>query len=229
MCCRSLIAATRTLKARVEVDNRGYVLRPDMFVDLELPVAFSRSLVVPTGAVLDSGLKKTVFVERGEGLFSPREVETGRRFDDRVEIVKGLEAGERIVVSGNFLVSSERRLKEAAETLRARHRLPTAQGNAKTAASDLNKTVLEAELGPLRRQLDHHNSSSSAGDVVVNRIIDFSVKNKFLIFAAVAAACLAGWWSMKHVALDAIPDLSDTQVIVYSQLGPQPRHRRRRR
>src|SRR3954471_2450866 len=61
-----------------------------------------------------------------------------------------------------------------------------------------------------------------AGGVVVNRIIDFSVKNKFLIFAAVASACLAGWWSMKHVALDAIPDLSDTQVIVYSSWERSP-------
>jgi membrane fusion protein, copper/silver efflux system len=109
------VAATRTLKARIEVDNHDYVLRPDMFVDVELPVAFSRTIVVPAGAVLDSGLKRTVFVERGEGLFSPRTVETGRRFDDRVEIVRGLETGERIVVSGNFLVGSESRLKEAAE------------------------------------------------------------------------------------------------------------------
>ena len=57
---------------------------------------------------------------------------------------------------------------------------------------------------------------------MVNRIIDFSVKNKFLIFAAVAAACAAGWWSMRHVALDAIPDLSDTQVIVYSSWDRSP-------
>jgi Cu(I)/Ag(I) efflux system membrane protein CusA/SilA len=57
---------------------------------------------------------------------------------------------------------------------------------------------------------------------VVNRIIDFSVKNKFLVFAVVAVACIAGWWSMKHVALDAIPDLSDTQVIVYSNWDRSP-------
>jgi Cu(I)/Ag(I) efflux system membrane fusion protein len=107
--------AARTFKARIEVENQGFVLRPDMFVDVQLPVAFSRSIVVPAGALLDSGQKKTVFVERGEGLFSPRVVETGRRFDDRVEIVKGLEAGERIVVSGNFLISSESRLQEAGE------------------------------------------------------------------------------------------------------------------
>ena len=57
---------------------------------------------------------------------------------------------------------------------------------------------------------------------MVNRIIDFSVKNKFLVFAVVAVACVAGWWSMKHVALDAIPDLSDTQVIVYSSWDRSP-------
>jgi len=109
-------AATRTLKARIEVENQGYALRPDMVVNVELPVAFSRAMVVPADAVLDSGLKKTVFVERGEGLFSPRVVETGRHFADQVEIVKGLQAGEKIVVSCNFLVSSESRLQEAAET-----------------------------------------------------------------------------------------------------------------
>ena len=57
---------------------------------------------------------------------------------------------------------------------------------------------------------------------MINQIIDFSVKNKFFIFAAVAAACLAGWWSMKHMALDAIPDLSDTQVIIYSRWDQSP-------
>lgn len=106
-------ASTRTLKVRLEMDNPGYILRPDMFVDIELPVAFSRALVVPASAVLDSGLQKTVFVERGAGLFSPRKVEIGHRFDDRVEIVKGLLPGERIVVSGNFLINSETRLKDA--------------------------------------------------------------------------------------------------------------------
>jgi len=57
---------------------------------------------------------------------------------------------------------------------------------------------------------------------MINRIIDFSVNNKFVVFALVAAACIAGWWSMKHVALDAIPDLSDTQVIVYSRWDRSP-------
>jgi Cu(I)/Ag(I) efflux system membrane protein CusA/SilA len=57
---------------------------------------------------------------------------------------------------------------------------------------------------------------------MINRIVDFSVKNKFIVLALVAVACIAGWWSMKHVALDAIPDLSDTQVIIYSRWDRSP-------
>src|SRR5471030_1969096 len=65
-------------------------------------------------AVLDSGLKKTVFVDCGDGYFEPRQVETGWRFDDRVQIVRGLEAGERIVTSANFFLDSETRMQQAA-------------------------------------------------------------------------------------------------------------------
>ncbi len=63
---------------------------------------------------MDSGVKKTVFVDRGKENFEPREVEAGRRMGDRIEIVKGLEHGERIVISGNFLIDSESKLGMAA-------------------------------------------------------------------------------------------------------------------
>jgi len=106
--------ATRTLKLRVEVDNPGYVLRPDMFVDVEFPVTLPPTLTVPVDAVLDSGRSKRVFVDRGNGFFEPRQVETGRRFDGQVEIIKGLMTGERIVTSGLFLIDSESRIKAAA-------------------------------------------------------------------------------------------------------------------
>ena len=72
------------------------------------------TLVVPADALVDSGLRKTVFVDRGNGFFEPRTVETGWRFDNRVEIRSGLNAGERIVVSGTFLIDSESRMKAAA-------------------------------------------------------------------------------------------------------------------
>ncbi len=106
--------ATRTLKVRLEVDNPDYVLRPEMFVDVEFPLSLPPGITVPTDAVLDSGLKKTVFVDLGEGLFDPREVETGWRFGNRVEIMKGLKPGERIAMSGTFLIDSESRLELAA-------------------------------------------------------------------------------------------------------------------
>ena len=105
---------TRTLKVRLGADNPGYVLRPDMFVDVEFPITFPPGIAVPADAVLDSGLKKTVFVNRGDGFFEPREVETGWRLGNRIEIVKGLKAGEKIVVSGNFMIDSESRLEMAA-------------------------------------------------------------------------------------------------------------------
>ncbi len=108
-------AATQTLKVRMEVDNPGYALRPDMLVDVEFPIQLSPAITVPVDAVLDAGLKKTVFVDRGQGYFEPRKVETGWRLGDRIEITKGLSAGERIVVSGTFLLDSESRMELAAE------------------------------------------------------------------------------------------------------------------
>jgi len=107
--------ATRTLKVRLEAKNPEDILRPDMFVDVELPITLPLTITVPADAVLDSGLKKTVFVDRGNGYFEPREVETGWRMGNRVEIVKGLEPGERIVISGNFLIDSESKLELAAQ------------------------------------------------------------------------------------------------------------------
>jgi Cu(I)/Ag(I) efflux system membrane fusion protein len=107
-------AASRTMKMRLEADNPGFLLRPDMFVDVELPVTFPGAITVPVDAVRYSGLKKTVYIDLGKGFFEPREVETGWRFGDRVEVVRGLMPGERVVVSGNFLIDSESRMRAAA-------------------------------------------------------------------------------------------------------------------
>jgi Cu(I)/Ag(I) efflux system membrane fusion protein len=111
--------ATRTLKVRLEAENPGFVLRPDMFVDVELPLTYGPAVMVPAEAVLNSGQKKTVFIDRGNGFFEPREVKTGRHIGDQVEIIEGLDSGERIVVSGNFLVDSESKLSLAAQGMYA--------------------------------------------------------------------------------------------------------------
>ena len=103
--------ATRTLKVRLDLANPGLRLKPDMFIDVLMQVGGGRRLTVPAEAVLDSGTTKTVFLDRGNGYFEPRQVETGQRINDRVEIVKGLQPGERIVVSAAFLLDSESQLK----------------------------------------------------------------------------------------------------------------------
>jgi membrane fusion protein, copper/silver efflux system len=108
---------TRTLKVRLEAANPGFILKPDMFVDVEYPISIPAALSVPSEAILDTGLQKKVFVEMGDGYFEPRRVETGWRMGGQVEITKGLMEGERIVVSGNFLIDSESRMKLAAAAL----------------------------------------------------------------------------------------------------------------
>jgi RND family efflux transporter MFP subunit len=103
-----------TVKLRLEVANRKFILRPEMLVDVELPVRLAPTVTVPVDALVDSGAHARVYVEHGEGIFEPREVETGWRFGERVEIRQGIRQGERVVVSATFLVDSESRLKTPA-------------------------------------------------------------------------------------------------------------------
>jgi Cu(I)/Ag(I) efflux system membrane fusion protein len=103
--------ATQTLKVRLEAANPRAALKPGMFVDVELPIDLPAGLVVPADAIVDSGLRKTVFVDRGNGCFEPRLVETGGRIGDDVEVTRGLASGERIVISGTFFIDSETRMK----------------------------------------------------------------------------------------------------------------------
>jgi Cu(I)/Ag(I) efflux system membrane fusion protein len=106
--------ASRTFKVRLEAANQGLTLRPDMFVDIEFLVSLPAATTVPRDAVLESGLRKIVFVDRGQGIFEPRPVETGWRFGDRVQIIRGLQPGESIVVSGNFFLDAESRMRQGA-------------------------------------------------------------------------------------------------------------------
>jgi RND family efflux transporter MFP subunit len=105
---------TRTLKVRLEAENPEMLLKPDMYADVEFRVEMPRRITVPSAAVLNSGERQTVFVDRGNGYLEPRQVEIGERIGDRLEILKGLKPGERIVISGNFLIDSESQLKAAA-------------------------------------------------------------------------------------------------------------------
>jgi len=110
---------TRTLRARLRIANPGMVLRPGMYANVMIENRLGYQLTVPQEAVLNSGERKIVFLDRGNGYFEPREVVTGQTADDRIEIRSGLEPGERIVTSGNFLIDSESRLKSAIQGMGA--------------------------------------------------------------------------------------------------------------
>lgn len=104
-------SATQTLKLRLEADNPGFVLRPDMYVDVGFDVPYQSTMTVPADAVVASGLRSHVFVERSAGVFEPREIETGRRYGGRLAVLKGLQPGDRIATAGTFLLDSESRMK----------------------------------------------------------------------------------------------------------------------
>ena len=108
---------TRTLTARVEVDNSGGELRPGTYGAAELLTAGRRAVSVPLEAVLPTGTKDIVFVNRGDGRFLAREVRVGLRGDSLVEIVEGLKPGDEVVASATFLLDSESNLAAAIQGL----------------------------------------------------------------------------------------------------------------
>jgi len=106
---------TRTMRARIEVLNPTGELKPDMFFQAAIQVSLGKCMAIPTTALLDSGTRQMVFVQTEPGHFSPREVKVGRTADDWTEVVSGLDEGETVVTSANFLIDSESKIKAAAQ------------------------------------------------------------------------------------------------------------------
>jgi Cu(I)/Ag(I) efflux system membrane fusion protein len=110
-----LDAATRTGKVRIEVNNPEHRIKHEMFADVEIDAGAGEQprLSVPTSAVIDSGARQVVLIDRGEGRFEPRQVKLGMRGDGFVEVIDGLKEGEHVVVAANFLIDAESNLKAA--------------------------------------------------------------------------------------------------------------------
>ncbi|MBI1889010.1 MAG: efflux RND transporter periplasmic adaptor subunit [Burkholderiales bacterium] len=105
-------ASTRTIKARIELHNRGGQLIPGMFVTVNLkPTVESEVLLVPSEAIIQTGKRNVVIAAQEEGKFAPVEVDIGGETGGQTEIRKGLAAGQKVVVSGQFLIDSEASLK----------------------------------------------------------------------------------------------------------------------
>jgi RND family efflux transporter MFP subunit len=106
-----LSEATRTVKVRLEFPNPDFILKPEMYAQVEIRSDLGERLTVPASAVITTGTRDIAFVDRGEGYFEPRELELGLKLPDRFEVINGLAEGEPVLISGNFLVDSESKLK----------------------------------------------------------------------------------------------------------------------
>jgi Cu(I)/Ag(I) efflux system membrane fusion protein/cobalt-zinc-cadmium efflux system membrane fusion protein len=110
---------TRTARVRLELENPDRVLKPEMFANVELETeGRPAALAVPDEAVIRSGRRNLVLVAKGEGHFEPRDVALGLDGGDGwIEVLSGVQPGEQVVVSGQFLIDSESRLQEAVRKL----------------------------------------------------------------------------------------------------------------
>jgi len=107
--------ASRTAKVRVEIPNASLALKPGMFVSVSLPTSGGPRLVVPRDAVIDTGTRKLVLVDHGDGSFALREIRTGEQGTDVYTVLSGLTAGEYVARNAQFLVDSESPLRRAVE------------------------------------------------------------------------------------------------------------------
>ena len=107
----TLSGETRTAKARFSIPNEGGRLKPQMFATVEIAVLLGRKLSVPADAVIETGTRALVYVDRGDGYFEPREIALGARGEGYREVLRGLKAGETVAASAAFLVDSEAQIK----------------------------------------------------------------------------------------------------------------------
>ena len=166
---------TRTTKVRLEFANRDFILKPEMYANAEIEIDAGRKLAVPDEAVLDSGLRKIVFLDKGQGRFEPAEVKIGNKFDGYYEVLAGLSPGERILASASFLLDSESRLKEAMGAIAG---MPGMDGMTGTEAQVAAKSgLLEKNVQDLTLTLVTQPEKPKAGENVIRlKVTDKSGK-----------------------------------------------------
>jgi multidrug efflux pump subunit AcrA (membrane-fusion protein) len=104
---------TRTAQVRVEIPNPRRILKPETFADVFLETAMGMAAIVPATAVIRTGERTLVFVDHGGGRYEPREIALGERVSSGYQVLSGVAAGERVVVSATFLLDSESSLRAA--------------------------------------------------------------------------------------------------------------------
>jgi len=155
---------TRTTKVRLEFANRDFKLKPEMYANVEIEVDGGKKLAIPDEAVLDSGIRKIVFIDKGEGRYAPAEVKLGSKFDGYYEILSGLSPGERIIASASFLLDSESRLKEAMGAMAGMPGMDMGETQKKAPAA---ATVTEKKSGDLTLSLETQPAKPKPGENIV--------------------------------------------------------------
>lgn len=108
--------STRTTRVRIDIPNADLKLRPGMYANVELTIDAGDGLTIPVSAVMPTGRRNLVFIDKGEGRLEPRFIELGGTFNDRYEVKSGLQEGERVVASGNFLIDAESQVQGAVKS-----------------------------------------------------------------------------------------------------------------
>ena len=168
-------------------------------------------LSVPESAVIDTGTRKVVYVEAEPGVFEGREVVLGPRIGDRFPVLEGLAPGEKVAAAGAFLIDAESRLNPAP---------PPAMPPSAPAAG---RRTPRPEPPPLAA--DSRPSALSRAEIrtMIESIIEWSIRNRFLVILASLVLGIAGVRAMLTMPVDAIPDLSENQVIVFTDwMGRSP-------
>jgi Cu(I)/Ag(I) efflux system membrane fusion protein/cobalt-zinc-cadmium efflux system membrane fusion protein len=141
--------ATRTVRVRMVFGNPGVVLKPGMYVNVDIAVSLGRQLTIPASAVLQAGTRAIAFIDHGNGNLEPRTIEAGPQLDDSVVVLGGLKAGDRVVSSANFLVDSEAQLQTALGSFAPPAQQPDA--GASTAPAAQVQIDLSTEPSPPRK------------------------------------------------------------------------------
>ena len=152
---------TRTTKVRLEFANRDFKLKPEMYANVEIEVDGGKKLAIPDEAVLDSGIRKIVFIDKGEGRYAPAEVKLGGKFDGYYEVLSGLSPGERIIASASFLLDSESRLTEAMGAMAGMPGMDMGETQKKAPAAG---TATEKKAGDLTLSLETQPAKPKLGD-----------------------------------------------------------------
>jgi Cu(I)/Ag(I) efflux system membrane fusion protein len=163
---------TRTVKVRLEHPNPGYKLKPEMYVNAEIKIPGGAQLSIPEEAVLDSGIRKIVFVDKGNGHFEAKEVKLGAKMEGYYQLQSGLKEGEKIAASSAFLLDSESRLSEAMGAMAGMPGMEGMKMNTPTKAGPMEKKV-----GDLTLTLSTQPEKTKAGENTLRlRVTDKSGK-----------------------------------------------------